>query len=49
MEVSGQLHAPNVRMDLGEIAWEGVDRMNLAQDKDQCRAFMNMVMNLRVL
>jgi hypothetical protein len=25
----------NIRMDLGESGWEGVDRMHLAQDRDQ--------------
>jgi hypothetical protein len=34
--------------DLGEIGWEGVDWMRLAQDRDQRRALVNTVMNLRV-
>jgi hypothetical protein len=38
----------NVRLDLGEIEWEGVDWMHLAQDRDQWLAFVNTVMNLRV-
>jgi hypothetical protein len=38
----------NIRMDLGEIRWEGVDWMRLAQDRDQWRAPMNTIMNLRV-
>jgi hypothetical protein len=38
----------NIRMDLGETGWEGVDWMHLAQDRDQWRARMNTVMNLRV-
>jgi hypothetical protein len=25
----------NIRMDLREIGWEGVDWINLAQDRDQ--------------
>jgi hypothetical protein len=38
----------NIRMDLREIRWEDVDWMHLAQDRDQWRAPMNTVMNLRV-
>jgi hypothetical protein len=38
----------NIRMNLGEIGWEGVDWMHLAQDRDQWRAVVNTVMNLRV-
>jgi hypothetical protein len=35
-------------MDLREIACEGVDWMNLAQDRNQWRALVNTVMNRRV-
>jgi hypothetical protein len=38
----------NIRMDLGEIGWDGMDWIELAQDRDQWRAFVNTVMNLRV-
>jgi hypothetical protein len=38
----------NIRMDLREIGWEGVDWMHLAQDRDKWRARVNRVMNLRV-
>jgi hypothetical protein len=38
----------NIRMDLREIGWEGVDWMHVAQDMDQWRALVNTVMNLRV-
>jgi hypothetical protein len=24
----------NIKMDLGEIGWDGMDRIDLAQDKD---------------
>jgi hypothetical protein len=37
------------RMDLREIGWGTVDWIQLAQDRDQWRAFLNTVMNLRVL
>jgi hypothetical protein len=37
-----------VQMDLREIGWDGMDWIDLAQDRDQWRAFVNTVMNLRV-
>jgi hypothetical protein len=39
----------NIKMDLREIGWDGMDWIDLAQDMDQCRALVNTVMNLRVL
>jgi hypothetical protein len=36
----------NIRMDTREIGWEGVDWIHLAQDRDQWRSVVNMVMNL---
>jgi hypothetical protein len=38
----------NIKMDLREIGWESMDWMHLAQDRDQWRALVNTVMNLRV-
>jgi hypothetical protein len=38
----------NIRMDLGEIGWDGVDWVDLAQDRDQWRTLVNAVMKLRV-
>jgi hypothetical protein len=38
----------NIRMDLREIVWEYVDWMHLTQDRDQWRALVNTVNNLRV-
>jgi hypothetical protein len=35
-------------MDLGEIGWEGVDLIQLVQDREQWRALLNTIMNLRV-
>jgi hypothetical protein len=28
----------NIKINLGEIGWNGVDWIDLAQDRDQCRA-----------
>jgi hypothetical protein len=36
-------------MDLRDIVWESVDWIRLAQDRDQWRALVNTVMNLRFL
>jgi hypothetical protein len=38
----------NIRMDLREIGWGGMDWIDLAQDRDQWRALVNTVMNIRV-
>jgi hypothetical protein len=35
-------------MDLREIGWDGIDWIDLAQDRDQWRALVNMVMNLKM-
>jgi len=35
-------------MFLREIGWEGVAYIHLAQNKEQWRAFVNTVMNIRV-
>jgi hypothetical protein len=38
----------NIKIDLREIGWDDMDWFDLAHDKDQWRALVNMVMNLRV-
>jgi hypothetical protein len=38
----------NIKLDLGEIGWGGMDWINLAQDREQWGALVNTVMNLRV-
>jgi hypothetical protein len=38
----------NIKMDLREIGWDGVDWMDMAQDRDQCMALVNTVLNIRV-
>jgi hypothetical protein len=35
-------------MDLREIGWDDMDWIDLAEDRDQWRALVNTVMNLRV-
>jgi hypothetical protein len=37
----------NIKMDLRETGWDGVDWMDMAKDRDQWRAFVNTVLNLR--
>jgi hypothetical protein len=37
----------NIKMDLREREWDGMDWTDLAQDRDQWRAFMSTVLNLR--
>jgi hypothetical protein len=39
----------NIKVDLREIGWAGMDWINLAQGRDRWRAVVNAVMNLRVL
>jgi hypothetical protein len=36
-------------MDLKDVAWDGVDLVELADDRDRWRAVVNTVMNLEVL
>jgi hypothetical protein len=38
----------NTKMDHREIGWGSMDWIYLAQDRDQWRALVNMVMNIRV-
>jgi hypothetical protein len=38
----------NIKMDLRETEWGGMDRTDLAQDQNQCTAFVNTIMNLHV-
>jgi hypothetical protein len=38
----------NIKIDLSEIGWDGVDWIDMAQDRDPWRALVNTVLNLRV-
>jgi hypothetical protein len=38
----------NINMNLREIRWDGMDWIDLTQDRDQWRAVVNAVMNLWV-
>jgi hypothetical protein len=37
----------NMNMDLRDIGWGGMNLIDVAQDRDQWRALVNTVMNLR--
>jgi hypothetical protein len=39
----------NIKIDLRETGWDATDWIDLAQDRDQWRGLVNMVMNLWVL
>jgi hypothetical protein len=38
----------NTKIDLREMLWDGMDWMDPAEDKDQCRALVSTVSNLRI-
>jgi hypothetical protein len=38
----------NIKMDLRETEWDGVDWIDRAQDREQWRALVNTILNLRV-
>jgi hypothetical protein len=38
----------SIKMDLGEIGWDGMGWIDLAQDRDYWRPLVSEVMNLRV-
>ncbi|PNF14240.1 hypothetical protein B7P43_G12210 [Cryptotermes secundus] len=36
----------SIEMDLTEVGWDGMDWIDLAQDRDKWQALVNTVMNL---
>jgi hypothetical protein len=38
----------SIKIDLREIGWDGMDWIDLAQDRGKWRILVNMVMNHRV-
>jgi hypothetical protein len=38
----------NIKMDLQELGWGGMDWIDMAQDRDKWRGVVSAVMNLRV-
>jgi hypothetical protein len=38
----------NIKVDLREIGWDDRDWIDVVQDRDQWKALVNTVMNLRV-
>jgi hypothetical protein len=38
----------NIKMDVRDIGWGGMDWIDLAQDKDEWKALVNTVMNFWV-
>jgi hypothetical protein len=38
----------NIKIDVRQIRWDGMDWIDMAQDRDQWRALVKTVVNLRV-
>jgi hypothetical protein len=38
----------NIRMDLREIGWGGMNQINLLQDRDQWLVVVSMIMNFQI-
>jgi hypothetical protein len=41
-------YVDDIKMELTEIGWGGMDWIHLAQDRDRWRALVNTVLNFRV-
>jgi hypothetical protein len=46
--IPGRRWVDNIKMEFREIGWDGMYWIDLAQDRDQWRALVNMAMNLWV-
>jgi hypothetical protein len=44
----GRRWVDNIKIDFREIGWDGMDGIDLVQDRDRWRALVNTVMNLQV-
>jgi hypothetical protein len=38
----------NIKMNPRETGWDGMDSIDMAQDRDRWRAFLHTIMNIRV-
>jgi hypothetical protein len=38
----------DIKIDLREIGWDSMEWIDVAQDRDHWRAFMNTIMNFQV-
>jgi hypothetical protein len=48
LERSRRRWVENIKMNLRQKGWDGGDWIDMAQDRDQWRALVNTVLNLRV-
>jgi hypothetical protein len=48
LEIPKRRWTNNNKIDLTEIEWDGTDWIDLARDRDQWRALVNIILNLRV-
>jgi hypothetical protein len=48
LERQRRMWVDNIKIHLREIGWDGMKWIDLVQDRDQWRALLNTIMNLRV-
>jgi hypothetical protein len=48
LPISRRTWVNNIKMDLREIGWDGMNWIDLAQHRDRWRAVVNTVLNLLV-
>jgi hypothetical protein len=44
----GRRWEDNIKMELKEVGWRGMEWIDMAQDRDRWRSLVNAVMNLHV-